>query len=136
LSKLTPRLIDDLSARLQENSHIKQPIYMMEIFTKKIKLKDKGKITLENDQFREYLVSLSGGSIPAIYDYDSHYVINLKLTFEILKSLNDIDFVFQIYADYTGTVTSVEAIKNNDSVVDKETTYRTFTSRYWLVFSY
>ncbi len=109
---------------------------MMEIFTKKIKLKDKGKITLENDQFREYLVSLSGGSIPAIYDYDSHYVINLKLTFEILKSLNDIDFVFQIYADYTGTVTSVEAIKNNDSVVDKETTYRTFTSRYWLVFSY
>jgi hypothetical protein len=136
LSKVTPRLIDDLSARLQENSHIKQPIYMMEIFTKKIKLKDKGKITLENDQFREYLVSLSGGSIPAIYDYDSHYVINLKLTFEILKSLNDIDFVFQIYADYTGTVTSVEAIKNNDSVVDKETTYRTFTSRYWLVFSY
>ncbi|HEY7573259.1 MAG TPA: hypothetical protein VH796_18010 [Nitrososphaeraceae archaeon] len=136
MSKVTPRLIDDLSARLQENSHIKQPIYMMEIFTKKIKLKDKGKITLENDQFREYLVSLSGGSIPAIYDYDSHYVINLKLTFEILKSLNDIDFVFQIYADYTGTVTSVEAIKNNDSVVDKETTYRTFTSRYWLVFSY
>jgi hypothetical protein len=41
LPKITPRLIDDLFARLQEN--INQPIYMMEIFTKKIKLKDKGR---------------------------------------------------------------------------------------------
>ena len=111
LPKVTPRLIDDLFARLQKNPHIKQPIYMMEIFTKKIKLKDKGRISIENDQFREYLISISDGSVPAIYDHDSHYVINMRLTFDILKALNDIDFVLQICGDYTGTVTSVGAAR-------------------------
>ena len=111
LPKVTPRLIDDLFARLQENPHIKQPIYMIEIFTKKIKRKDKAMIAIENGQFREYLISISGGSVPAIYDHDSHYVMNMKLTFEILKTLNDIDFVLQICGDYTGTVTSVGAAR-------------------------
>lgn len=111
LPKITPKLIRDLFARLQENPHIKQPIYMIEIFTKKIKLKDKGRITIDNDQFREYLISISGGSVPAIYDHDSHYVINMKLTFDILKALNDIDFVLEICGDYTGTVTSVGAAR-------------------------
>ena len=111
LPKVTPRLIDDLFARLQENPHIKQPIYMMEIFTKKIKRTDKGMTVVEHDNFREYLISISGGSVPAIYDHNSHYVINIKLTFEILKALNDIDFVLQICGDYTGTVTSVGAAR-------------------------
>ena len=111
LPKVTPKLIRDLFARLQENPHIKQPIYMIEIFTKETKRKDKGTITIENDQFKEYLISISGGSIPAIYDHDSHYVINMRLTFDILKTLNDIDFVLQICGDYTGTVTSVGAAR-------------------------
>jgi len=111
LPKVTPKLIRDLFARLQENPHIKQPIYMIEIFTKETKRKDKGTITIENDQFKEYLISISGGSIPAIYDHDSHYVINMRLTFDILKKLNDIDFVLQICGDYTGTVTSVGAAR-------------------------
>ena len=111
LPKVTPKLIRDLFARLQENPHIKQPIYMIEIFTKKTKRKEKGTITIENDQFKEYLISISGGSIPAIYDHDSHYVINMRLTFDILKKLNDIDFVLEICGDYTGTVTSVGAAR-------------------------
>jgi hypothetical protein len=111
LPKVTPRLIDDLFARLQENPHIKQPIYMIEIFIKKISRKDKGTIAVEHNKFKEYLISISGGSVPAIYDHDCHYVINIKLTFEILKALNDIDFVLQICGDYTGTVTSVGAAR-------------------------
>ncbi|HEY7082354.1 MAG TPA: hypothetical protein VH500_21910 [Nitrososphaeraceae archaeon] len=35
----------------------------------------------------------------------------MKLTFEILKELNDIDFILQICGDYTGTVTSVGAAR-------------------------
>jgi hypothetical protein len=111
LPKVTPRLIDDLFARLQENPHIKQPIYMIEIFTKKINRTDKGIIAVEHDKFRECLISISGGSVPAIYDHNSHYVLNIKLTFENLKALNDIDFVLQICGDYTGTVTSVGAAR-------------------------
>jgi hypothetical protein len=66
---------------------------------------------IENDQFKEYLISISGGSIPATYDHDSHYVINMRLTFDILKKLNDIKFVLEICGDYTGTVTSVGAAR-------------------------
>ena len=40
LPKVTPKLIRDLFARLQENPHIKQPIYMIEIFTKKKERKE------------------------------------------------------------------------------------------------
>jgi hypothetical protein len=35
----------------------------------------------------------------------------MKLTFDILKALNDIDFVLQICGDHTGTVTSVGAAR-------------------------
>jgi hypothetical protein len=35
----------------------------------------------------------------------------MKLTFEILKELDDIDLVLQIYGDYTGMVTSVGAAR-------------------------
>jgi hypothetical protein len=134
LPKVTPRLIDDLFARLQENPHIKQPIYMMEIFTKRIKIKDKGTIAVENDQFREYLISMSGGSVPAIYDHDSHYVINMRLTFDILKALNDIDFVLQICGDYTGTVTSVGAAREYrpqelERVLEKQEQFKTPTEK-------
>lgn len=115
LPKVTPKLIRDLFARLQENPHIKQPIYMIEIFTKKKERKEEGTITKE-EQFREYLISISGGSIPAIYDHDSHYVINMRLTFDILKALNDIKFVLEICGDYTvgGSVT----VYKNAGLVD------------------
>jgi hypothetical protein len=68
-------------------------------------------IAVDNDNFKEYLISISCGSVPAIYDHSSNYIINMKLTFEILKELNDIDFVLQICGDYTGAVTSVGAAR-------------------------
>jgi hypothetical protein len=124
LPKVTPKLIRDLFARLQENPHIKQPIYMIEIFTKKKERKVEGTITKE-EQFREYLISISGGSIPAIYDHNSHYVINMRLTFDILKALNDINFVLEICGDFTGTVTAVGAAREYrpeevESVLEKQ----------------
>jgi hypothetical protein len=78
LPKVTPRLIGDLFARLQENPHLKRRIYMKEIFTKNSKRKDKGMIAVENEKFKEYLISISCGSVPAIYDHNRHYVINMK----------------------------------------------------------
>jgi hypothetical protein len=75
---------------------LNNPIYMIEIFTKKIKEKYRENITIVNDQFKEYLASISGGSIHTTYDHDSHYVINMRLTFDILKKLNDIDFILEV----------------------------------------
>jgi hypothetical protein len=111
LPKVTPKLIRDLFARLQENPHIKQPIYMIELFTKKREGKEERTNTTQGERFRQYLISISGGSIPASYDHDSHFVINMRLTFGILKALNDINFVSEICGDYTGTVTAVGAAR-------------------------
>jgi hypothetical protein len=45
------------------------------------------------------------GFVPAIYDNGTHYVTNMRLTCDILKRLNDFDFVNEVSGDYTGTLT-------------------------------
>ena len=62
--------------------------------------------------FKNHLSLVSGsGWFSAVYDNGSHFVINMKLTFDILKRLNDSNFVLEICGDYTGTVTAVGAAR-------------------------
>ncbi len=44
-------------------------------------------------------------AFPAVYDKGTHYVTNMRLTLEILKTLQDFDFVVEVTGDYTGTLT-------------------------------
>jgi hypothetical protein len=44
------------------------------------------------------------GFVPAIYDKGTHYVTNMRLTLDILKRLDDFDFVEEVAGDYTGTL--------------------------------
>ncbi len=39
--------------------------------------------------------------VPAVYDKDTHYVTNQKLTLEILKEISDCEEVLQISGEYT-----------------------------------
>ncbi|MGE5635065.1 MAG: hypothetical protein ACM3VV_07515 [Deltaproteobacteria bacterium] len=41
--------------------------------------------------------------VPAVYDKDTHYVTNQKLTLEILKEISDCEEVLQISGEYTGS---------------------------------
>jgi hypothetical protein len=43
---------------------------------------------------------------PAVYMIKvlTHYVTNMRLTLEILKTLQDFDFVLEVTGDYTGTL--------------------------------
>ena len=67
---------------------------------------------IELEWFKNHLSRVSGsGSVPAVYDNGTHFVINMKLTFDILKRLNDSKFVLEICGDYTGTVTAVGAAR-------------------------
>lgn len=45
--------------------------------------------------------------VHAIYDNGTHYVTHMRLTLEILKRLNDFDFVLEVMGDYTCTETSL-----------------------------
>jgi hypothetical protein len=42
-------------------------------------------------------------------DKGTHYVTNMRLTLDILRRLNDFEFVEEITGDYTGTLTGLGA---------------------------
>jgi hypothetical protein len=47
------------------------------------------------------------GMAPAIYDKGTHYVTHMRLTPEILKKLNDFEYVLEIMGDYTASDASI-----------------------------
>ena len=44
--------------------------------------------------------------VPAIYDKDTHYVTNQRLTLETLKEIADSQDVIEVTDDYTGSITA------------------------------
>lgn len=84
------------------------PFYMVEVFTKK---------GTDSEWCRNHIYETSG-YVPAIYDKGTHYVTNMRLTCEILKRLNDFDFVNEISGDYTGTLTGRGASHERTSHTD------------------
>lgn len=93
LPKVDPALVDDLMLRQLENPSV-TPIYMVEVFTRE---------GLDPERGREYIISKTGMS-PAIYDNDTHYVTNQKLTLEMLKEISDSDDVLEVTGEYTGGI--------------------------------
>lgn len=93
LPKVDPALVDDLLLRQMENPRI-EPVYMVEVFTRK---------GLDPEAGREYIIGKTGMS-PAIYDDGTHYVVNQKLTLEMLKEISDSDDVIEVTGDYTGHI--------------------------------
>jgi hypothetical protein len=98
LSKVDPVLIHDLLLREEEKSE-RAPFYMVEVFTK----------AGTNSEWCKQQITETTGFVPAIYDKGTHYVTNMRLTLDILKKLNDFEFVEEIVGDYTGTLTGVGA---------------------------
>jgi hypothetical protein len=94
LPKIDPTLIHELLVREQVKTE-RAPFYMVEVFTKKG----------TDPQCRKAHILNTTGFVPAIYDNDTHYVTNMRLTCDILKRLNDFDFVNEVSGDYTGTLT-------------------------------
>jgi hypothetical protein len=98
LPKVDPILIHDLLVREEEKTE-RAPFYMVEVFTK----------SSTDSQWCKDHIWKTCESIPAIYDNSTHYATNMRLTCDILKRLNDFDFVIEISGDYTGTPTGTGA---------------------------
>ena len=98
LPKVDPVLIHDLLLREEQKSE-RAPFYMVEVFTK----------PGTNSKWCKQHIIETTGFVPAIYDKGTHYVTNMRLTLDILKRLNDFEFVEEITGDYTGTLTGMGA---------------------------
>jgi hypothetical protein len=95
--KVDPAFVYDLIIRLSENSDNNTPVYTVEVFTK-------DGINLEKSKER---ILQTTGTVPAIYDNGTHYVSTQHMTLEMLKKLNDIDYVLEVMGDYTGGASSI-----------------------------
>ncbi|MFZ0264083.1 MAG: hypothetical protein WAL23_10550 [Nitrososphaeraceae archaeon] len=94
--KVDPAFVYDLILRLSENPENNAPVYTVEVFTKEGTNPEKSK---------ERILQTTG-TIPAIYDNGTHYVSTQRMTLDMLKKLNDIDYVVEVMGDYTGGASS------------------------------
>jgi hypothetical protein len=96
LAKVCTNLVHDVLVRRKEDpGH--PPMYTVEVFTKK---------GTDSQACREHILNTTG-MVPGIYDHSTHYVTHMRLTLEILKRLNDFDFVLEVMGDYTDTNASI-----------------------------
>jgi hypothetical protein len=94
--KVDPAFVYDLILQLSENPDNNAPFYTVEVFTKEGTNPEKSK---------ERILQTTG-TIPAIYDNSTHYVSTQRMTLDMLKKLNDIDYVLEVMGDYTGGASS------------------------------
>jgi hypothetical protein len=89
--KVDPRLMVDMIFRHRGSK--KDPIYTLEVFIKP---------NQNTDQIREIIIERTG-MVPAFYDSGTHVVVAHKISFELLKEMNDRDFVESIKGTYSGS---------------------------------
>lgn len=94
--KVDPAFVYDLILRLSETDN-NTPIYTVEVFTKEGTNPEKSK---------ERILETTG-TVPSIYDNGTHYVSTQRMTLEMLKKLNDIDYVLEVMGDYAGGDSSI-----------------------------
>jgi hypothetical protein len=100
--KVDPYLIHDVLLRMQENPKYKDtgPMYTVEVFAAK---------GTDSQMCKDHIWTTTG-KVPGVYDKGTHYVTHMRLTPEILKKLNDFDFVLEVMAEYAGSDASIGPI--------------------------
>ena len=94
IGKVDPPLIIDLILRQKKE---KDPIYTLEVFVKQ----NPNIEAIRNRIVRET------GMMPAFYDGGTHIVVAHKINFDMLKMINDIEFVERIRGTYSGSTASL-----------------------------
>ena len=94
LGKVDPPLIVDLILRQKKE---KDPIYTLEVFVKG---------GLDTNEIRNR-ISRETGMAPAFYDQGTHIVVAHRINFDMLKMINDIEYVDRIRGTYAGVQASI-----------------------------
>jgi hypothetical protein len=87
LGKIDPPLIVDMILRQKKQ---KDPLYTLEVFIKPKQNTEEIKNRIINET----------GMVPAFYDRGTHIVVAHRVNFNMLKMINDIDFVERIRGTY------------------------------------
>jgi hypothetical protein len=95
--KVDPSFVYDLILRLGQDPNNVAPVYTVEVFTKQ---------GTDPDKSRDHILQTTG-TVPSIYDNGTHYVSTHRVTLEILKKLNDIEYVDEIMGDHSGGAASM-----------------------------
>src|SRR5919106_4256884 len=96
LGKVDAPLIVDLILR-QKKEKNNNPIYTLEVFLKP---------NQNTEEIRNRIISETGMT-PAFYDNGTHLVVAHKIDFNMLRMINDIDFVERIRGTYSGSMASI-----------------------------
>jgi len=99
--KVCTGLVHDILLRLQQDPR-NPPLYTVEVFTKE---------GTDSRACRDHILATTG-TAPAIYDHGTHYVTHMRLTLEILKKLNDFEYVLEVMGDYTDSDASLGPTHN------------------------
>lgn len=89
--KVSTKLVHDLLVRRKDPGY--PHMYIVEVFTKK---------GTDSQACKEHILATTGMA-PSIDDNGTHYVTHMRLTLEILKKLNDFEFVVEVTGDCTNT---------------------------------
>lgn len=99
LPRVDRRLIEDLILRQQEDPSIEN-MYKIETFTRK---------GADVNKIKKAILDKTG-MVPEVYDSGTHYVINHKLTLEMLKEiLRGDEIILGIRGEYIGNVALKES---------------------------
>jgi hypothetical protein len=101
LGKVDPPLIVDLILRQRKE---KDPIYTLEVFIK---------AGQDTNEIRNRIVRETG-MVPAFYDEGTHIVVAHRVNFDMLKMINDIEFVDRIRGTYAGVQASIGPVYEKD----------------------
>ena len=85
LPNVDPDLIYDLLTRLRENPGI-TPTYTLEVYTKK---------EVDSAKTIDFIYKITG-AMATVYDNGTHYVVNQKLSLDILKKISDLKSIIEI----------------------------------------
>ena len=85
LPNVDPDLIYDLLTRLRENPGI-TPTYTLEVYTEK---------EVDSAKTINFIYEITG-AMATVYDDGTHYVINQKLSLNILKNISDLKSIIEI----------------------------------------
>jgi hypothetical protein len=94
--KVYPYLVNDLFLSMYQDTvknKNKGTMYTVEVFTK---------VGTDSQKCKDHILATTD-TVPGIYDKGTHYVTHMRLTLEILKKLNDFDFVLGVMGDYSGS---------------------------------
>jgi hypothetical protein len=110
--KVDSYLIHDVLMRISEDPKKYRdtgPFYTIEVFAKE---------GTNSDWCKNHILETTG-TVPAVYDNGTHYVTHMRVTPNVLKRLNDFDFVEEVVGDYTGSGPSLGPMHDRGEIAIK-----------------